>query len=64
MHLNKLGVGMYLLMTCWLIVVSMVRLMIEIANGSVNALPFWGLALGLLAMVGMGFGHVIDRPEE
>ena len=55
---------MYLLMSGWLLLASAVRVMIEIGTGRVDALPFVGVGLGLLALAGIGFGRVVDGPEE
>ena len=64
MRLNGLGVAMYLLMSGWLLLASAVRLMIELGTGTVDALPFVGVGLGLLALAGIGFGRVVDGHDE
>jgi len=63
-HLNGLGVAMYLLMSGWLLLASAIRVMIEIGTGTVDALPFVGVGLGLLALAGISFGRVVDGREE
>lgn len=63
MRLNKVGLGMYVLMTAWLVLASMARLLTEIEAGAVDVLPFVGLMLGLLALAGMGFGRFIDHGD-
>src|SRR5437588_7663545 len=60
-RLNGLGVAMYVLMTGWLLLASTARLMIELGTGNLDFLPFVGVALGLLALAGIGFGRVTDR---
>ena len=58
--MNGLGVAMYLLMTGWLLFASVGRLMIELSADQVDWLPFVGIALGALALGGIGFGRVVD----
>jgi len=63
-RLNGLGVVVYLCMTGWLLLSSVVRVMIELNAHAVDALPFVGFALGLVALAGIGFGRVVDPAEE
>lgn len=55
---------MYLLMSGWLLLASAVRAMIEVGTGTIDALPFVGIGLGLLALAGIGFGRVVDGRDE
>jgi hypothetical protein len=64
MRLNGLGVAMYLIVTGWLLLSSLVRIMIQIEAGQLDALPFIGFALGILALVGIGFGRVVEHDES
>jgi hypothetical protein len=59
-RLNGLGVIMYLLMTGWLLFASIERLVLELNKGEVDWPPFVGIALGALALGGIGLGHVVD----
>lgn len=63
MRLNGLGVAMYLTMTGWLLLASLVRLLIEIEADQVDALPFVGVVLGVLGLAGIGFGRVVDGDD-
>ena len=58
--MNGLGVVMYLLMTAWLLFASIGRLVIELSADQVDWLPFVGIALGALALAGIGFARVVD----
>ena len=64
MRLNGLGVALYVLMTGWLLLSSVGRLMIELSADAVDWLPFVGLALGLLALAGLGAGRVLDERDS
>jgi hypothetical protein len=57
-------VAMYLLMTGWLLFASVERLMIELSADQVDWLPFVGIALGVLALGGIGFGRVVDGDRD
>ncbi|MGN6744267.1 MAG: hypothetical protein ACTHJL_13380 [Amnibacterium sp.] len=63
MRLNGLGVAMYLLMTGWMLLASLVRALILLEAGQLDALPFVGVGLGLLGLAGIGFGRVVDHDE-
>ena len=63
-RLNGLGVAMYLLMTGWLLFASIGRLMIELSADQVDWLPFVGIALGALALGGIGLGRVVDDGRD
>lgn len=55
---------MYLVMTGWLLLASLVRVMIEVEADQIDALPFIGFALGLLALAGIAFSRVVDHDDE
>lgn len=64
-RLNAGGIAIFLVLTAWLICVCTIKVMIELsASGAVTWPPLVGLGMGLLGLIGIGWGRTHEFYDE
>lgn len=63
--MNWLGIAIYLLMTAWLLLVTAGLIAEDILRSTpITWRPITGFILGLLALIGIGWGHLDDWDDH
>lgn len=63
-RVNLLGALVYLLLVGWLLIASTLRVFMDLSAGIDNPMPFIGLTMGAIGLIGIGFGHSFERDDH
>lgn len=63
-RLNAFGIACHLLLTGWLVCACSIKVMVEIVDDTLGWPPLVGLAMGLIGLVGIGWGRTHDYGED
>lgn len=62
---NTLGVVIYVILVGWVLIASLARFMVELADQQpITWNPIVGFTIGLLGLAGIGWGHITAHDEE
>lgn len=63
-RVNLFGALVYVLLVGWLILACAARIVMDLNQGVDNAMPYVGMGMGAIGLIGIGFGREEHDNDE